>query len=64
MLLPWPSRQHRQAAVDAARREKERSRAGAADAALIGASIERLAAQNHFAMLLAEQIMRQRRGHP
>lgn len=61
MLLPWPAREHRQAAVEAARAEKERSRKGAADAAVISAAIERLAAQNHFATLLAEQIVRQHR---
>ena len=62
VILPWPSRTSRQQAITAARDQKERSRAGADHAAAIERDITAMAERNHFAGLLAEEIMRQRRG--
>ena len=61
MLLPWPSRSERQAAISAARREKERSRASADRAADVERQIRQMAEENHFASLITEQIMRGQR---
>jgi hypothetical protein len=60
MLLPWPSREQRQADISAARSQKEVSQAGAAHAALIERDIDRIRHENHFASLIADQF---RRGH-
>lgn len=63
MLLPWPGAHVRKAAIGEARAQKERSRAGAAQAAAITSQIERMAADNHFAASIAEQIIaRHHRG--
>ena len=63
MLLPWPSRAQRAASIEAARQEKVRSRSASAHAAGIEADIERMAAENHFAHAIAEQIAsRHRKG--
>lgn len=63
MLLPWPSRHERQAAITAARREKERSQAQAGQAEDVARQIRRMTDRNHFAELIVEQIMQnQRRG--
>jgi hypothetical protein len=40
VIFPWPSRESRQAAIGAARREKERSVAGAAAAGIVRRQIE------------------------
>jgi hypothetical protein len=61
MLLPWPARHERREAVSDARREKERSQSGAAHAAVIERDIARMAEANHFASIIAEQLMRGRR---
>ena len=61
MLVPWPGKTARTAAIQAARVQKETSRAGAAHAEVIGRDIERMARENHFAVLIAEQIMQGRR---
>lgn len=63
VLFPWPSRQRRQEAIGQARDQKERSRSSAAHAALIERDIERMADRNHFAALIAEQLVQQQR-HP
>jgi hypothetical protein len=60
MLLPWPSRQQRQAAISAARTQKEASQAGAAHAALIERDIDRIRQENHIGAIIADQFMR---GH-
>lgn len=60
MLFPWPSKQERQAAISAARTEKEQSRDRLAHAAVIEHDINRIRQQNHFAGLIAEHLMR---GH-
>ena len=65
MLIPWPARRDRTAAIAAARRQKEASRTGAAHAAAIEGDIRRMTAQNGFAELIAAQItgdMRRGRG--
>lgn len=61
MLFPWPRRHVRHAAIAAAREQKERSQRGAADAHAITAQIERLAAENHFAARIAEQLVARHR---
>ena len=58
MLLPWPARHERQEAVSAARAEKEQSQARAAHAAVIEQDIQRIREGNHYAAVIAEQIMR------
>ena len=42
MIFPWESRQSRQEAIGRARREKERSLAGATDAGVIRTQIEQM----------------------
>lgn len=61
-ILPWPSRRNRRAAITAARGEKETSRRSAAHAADVRGAIDRLAAENHFAAAIAEQIIARHRG--
>ena len=65
VIFPWPGREQRQEAISRARDQKERSRQGADHAAEIERDITAMAERNHFAGLLAEEIMRQRRrGQP
>ena len=64
MIFPWPSREQRRAAISHARDQKERSRVSAGHAAVIERDIERMAERNHFASIIAEQILRDRRGRP
>lgn len=56
-VFPWPRSDARRAAIDAARAEKERSRASAAQAAGIAGQIRRMAQENHFAQAIAEQLI-------
>ena len=58
VLLPWPNREERLAAIGRAREQKERSRLGADHAAAVAEDIERMRRENHFAQLIAEQLMR------
>ena len=60
-LLPWPLRHERAEAIKAARLQKEVSRHGAAHAAEIGADIERMTADNHFAEAIRASLARGRR---
>jgi hypothetical protein len=62
MPFPWPGRHIRHAAIAAARRQKEHSQAGAADADIVRLQIEALRKQNHFAALIAEDIIRRHTG--
>jgi len=62
MPFPWPARRVRHAAIAAATRQKERSQKGAADADAVRLQIEALRAQNHFAALIAEDIIRRHTG--
>lgn len=61
MLLPWPSRRERREAIASAEREKRQSRAAAAHAAQVEASLRRMAETNHFADAIAEQLARRHR---
>jgi hypothetical protein len=54
---PWPVRGDRQAAVRAARQEKEHSLAGAGRAAEVEQQIRLLVRDNHFAEAIADQII-------
>lgn len=56
-LLPWPLKHQRAAAIQAARAQKEASRRGAAHAAAIGADIERMTADNHFAAAIRASLL-------
>jgi hypothetical protein len=62
VLLPWPAKAQRRAAIDRARGEKERSQAAAAHAEILEGQVRRMAAENHFAGKLADHIMRQYKG--
>ena len=53
MMLPWPSKHDREAAIAAARAEKERSWATAARAAALGRQIEHGREENSFAAAIA-----------
>jgi len=57
VILPWPAPHERKAAIETARREKERSRERARQAAGIEAAIARMAEENHFAQAIVSQIM-------
>lgn len=58
VIFPWPAKHEREAAIRAARREKEHSQAGAREASAVEAQLLALASQNHFAQRIAEQIIR------
>ena len=60
MLFPWPTRRERQAAIRAARAEKEQSRARLAHAAVIEHDIDRIRQENHFAQLIADHLTHRR----
>jgi hypothetical protein len=62
ILLPWPRKDERRKAVHAARQERLRSEQGAAYAEQVRQDIERMAATNHFAAAIAEQIIDRHRG--
>lgn len=62
-MFPWPARAERKAAIAQARTGREQAEARAAHAAEVRADIERMAARNHFAQAIAEQIaLRHQRG--
>lgn len=56
MILPWPAKHERDAAIAAARKEREHSEAAAGRAAVIERQIRQMAADNHFAEAVARQI--------
>jgi hypothetical protein len=60
--FPWPGRSDRHAAIASARKEKERSQAGAAHADRLRQQIEAMREQNHFADLIASDIIRRHSG--
>jgi hypothetical protein len=62
MPFPWPARRARHAAIASARKQKERSQAGAADADAVRLQIEALRERNHFAALIAQDIIRRHTG--
>lgn len=57
MLTPWPSRQARQAAIDRAHLEHERSARQALHAQRLERHLRRMQEENHFAEDLAQQII-------
>jgi hypothetical protein len=59
-MFPWPARRDRRAAVGAARAEHEASREQAAAARKLRQQIDRLAAANHYAQAITDQIVQ---GH-
>jgi hypothetical protein len=58
--LPWPGRHQRKAAIEAARAEADKSRHSARAARAVAADLERMRADNHFALSIAHQITRHR----
>jgi hypothetical protein len=62
VLFPWPRRDERQAAINQARRDRERSRRDAEHAARVETQIRSMVAQNHFAAAITEQILARHRG--
>jgi len=56
VIFPWPSPGERQAAIEAARAEKEQSRATAGKADLLAADIGYMHGTNHWAETIADQI--------
>ena len=62
VIFPWQGKERRREAIAGARAEKERSRLGATRAAVIERDIARMAERNHFAQIIADQIMRQHQG--
>jgi hypothetical protein len=58
VIFPWPARHVRQEAILDARREKELSQDSARRAAVIERDITRIRAGNHYAAVIAAQIMR------
>jgi hypothetical protein len=62
MLFPWPHRDERTAAVHAAAAEKDRSCRDAAVAAKLERQIAAMAEENHFAEVLASQIIARHKG--
>lgn len=56
MLLPWTPRPERRDAIASAEREKRRSQASAARAAVVEQEIRRLAAENHWAAAIARTL--------
>jgi len=59
MLRTWPPKHERQAAIAAARRERERSEAGVPEARRVAQDLRRLST-NHYANDIVRQILR---GH-
>lgn len=62
MPFPWPGRTDRHAAIASARAQKERSQAGAAHADRLRRQIDAMREQNHFADLIAADIIRRHSG--
>lgn len=61
-MFPWPAKHERRAAIAAARAEKERSRATAAESAKVRQQLARLAKENHYSEAIQNQIMRGYQG--
>jgi hypothetical protein len=60
-LFPWPARSERKAAIAKARDGREQAEARAAEAVGVEAQIRQMAAQNHFAQVIAEQLTQHHR---
>jgi len=61
VIFPWPSRESRQAAIRDARREKERSQAGATLAAGVSAQIRQMTSEHDRAAAVAATVVSE--GH-
>jgi hypothetical protein len=59
-VFPWPAKRDRRAAIGAAAAEHKASRERAAESKIVRQQINRLAAANHYADAITEQILR---GH-
>lgn len=57
-VFPWPLKHEREAALRAARQEKEWSQAAAHRAGTIDRQLRQMAADDQFAARIAEQIIR------
>lgn len=60
-ILPWPARRRRKAAIARARASRARAERSRDHADRISGEIRRMAADNHFAQAIAEQIAYGRR---
>lgn len=60
-LFPWPARAERKAAIAQARGNREAAEARAAHAAHVQEQIRQIAAENHFAEIIAAQLAQGRR---
>lgn len=58
MLLPWPARDTRAAAITSAQRERAHSEAAARKAAGLEKQIRQMTQDNHFAEMIARQIIK------
>lgn len=61
-LFPWPGRAERKAAIALARGNREAAEARAAHAARVQEQIRQIAEQNHFAEIIARQIITRHGG--
>lgn len=57
-VFPWPLKHEREAALRAARHEKDRSQAAAHRAGVIERQLRQMTADDQFATRIAEQIIR------
>ena len=60
VIFPWPGRHERAMTIAAARRERERSEVEARNAEILKHRLHKMAAENHFADMIADQIIRGR----
>ena len=58
VVLPWPGRDERAAAVTSAQMERERSQEAARKASDLEKQIRKMTHDNHFAAMIAQQILR------
>lgn len=60
--FPWPAREERRKAIEAARQEKRIAQRNAEHARRLEAQFRRIVEENHFAESIARQIMRRETG--
>lgn len=58
LMLPWPGRHERKAAIDKAKAERERSERARIHAQKLEDQLQRIMDENHFAQKIAESLMR------
>lgn len=56
-LRPWPARRERKAAIERAKGERERSEHARAHAVGVQVRLEKMARENHFAEVIAQEII-------